>query len=270
MKAGDAHINSSVWHHPGVRMPEIAKRVVSRVGHDRVVMRKLPASLGGCYFPASLEGGAKYLRLSPANADPSLISFASRFVTQGARVWDVGANVGLFTFSAAGLAGPTGEVVAIEADAWLAHQLRRAAAKNRGRGAPVHVVSIAASDRPGVAEFVIAKTARATNYLKAGGGSSTTGGVRSTIEVATMPLDSLLSNFGKPDVVKIDVEGAELLVLDGAKEVLASKPVLMVESFPSLALRLHERLLGFGYTLLDAASGNQADARSFNVIAVPR
>lgn len=127
----------------------------------RAFRRRLPPSLGGAVFPASTDGGLKHLRLDAASIDPMLTGFAKRFVKPGMVVWDVGANVGLFTFAAAGLAGPSGRVVAVEADIRLAGNLRRAAAWNTDgkKTATVDVVPTALAGSVGVAEFNIAKAA---------------------------------------------------------------------------------------------------------------
>jgi len=53
---------------------------------------------------------------------------------------------------------------------------------------------------------------------------------RSTIEVDAMPPDFILTNEGHIDVIKIDVEGAEPLVLKGAKEVLKRTEVVVMEA----------------------------------------
>ena len=58
-----------------------------------------------------------------------LFRMVRELVMSGSVVWDVGANVGLFSFSEAALAGP-GFVLAIEPHVWLAHLLVRSAQRN--------------------------------------------------------------------------------------------------------------------------------------------
>jgi FkbM family methyltransferase len=48
-----------------------------------------------------------------------LFDFSEKFARTGDVVWDVGANVGMFTFACAFRAGSSGHVVAIEPDAFL-------------------------------------------------------------------------------------------------------------------------------------------------------
>lgn len=249
------------------RRREKFKRLVASAGHGRSFMRKLPSDLGGCRFPASLEGGTKYLRRDLHRVDPTLTGFARRYVTPGSVVWDIGANVGLFTFVAAGLAGPEGSVLAVEADTWLVGNLRRAAMRNSGVAA-VSVLPVAVSDTVGVAEFIIANATRATNYLRDSGGSSMTGGVRERQLVPTLTLDSLLERFGVPSVIKIDIEGGEPAALRGAAATLSHRPTLFLEVYDRASDAVHEILAPHRYTYLDASTLEQVDRPTYNVVAI--
>jgi hypothetical protein len=59
------------------------------------------------------------------NVDEALLRNAIELVRPGDVVWDIGANVGLFSFAAAAPAGSAGKIVSFEADVWLAVLLRR-------------------------------------------------------------------------------------------------------------------------------------------------
>jgi len=231
--------------------------------------RRLPAELGGCRFPASLEGGAKFLRLQPHRFDPVLTQFAASTVTVGAVVWDIGANVGLFTFAAAGLAGPTGRVVAVEPDIWLVANLRRAASWNPS-AAKVYVVPVAIADRIGISEFTVAQNNRAVSFLTAAIGSPVAGGVRERQLVPTLTLDSLAETLPLPDVLKIDVEGAEDLVLAGADRVLEHRPKLLIETSDRTSPAIHRVLSAHGYGYVDASTGRPCALPVFNTLAVHR
>jgi FkbM family methyltransferase len=159
-------------------------------------------------------------------------------------VWDVGANVGLFTFAAAGLAGPGGHVVSVEADVWLANNLLRYARRNH-YAAPVSVVPAAAGARAGIELLEVSVTYRATSHLASAAGGPLTGGVRYRQVAPTVSLDSLLEVFPPPDVLKIDVEGAEVKVLEGAIEVLRKCPVMLIEIASQNSAACHEQLRAF-------------------------
>ena len=265
--AGRGAPEGEIWHSAQVTdLANQIKRLAAGAGRGHSVLRRLPDDLGGCRFPASLEGGAKFLKWDLHTVDPTLTQFARRYVTPGARVWDIGANVGLFTFMASGMAGPTGSVLAVEADTWLAGNLRRAALANSG-GAPVSVLPAALGRQNGVAEFAIGRNSRATNYLVEAGGSCVAGGIRERQFVPTLTLDGLLETFPPPSVLKIDVEGAELDVLSQASNVLAARPVVLVEVFEQIRDAVHSVLEPHGYRYLDATSYQPVDLPRFNTVA---
>jgi FkbM family methyltransferase len=228
--------------------------------------RRLPDDLGGCRFPASLEGGSKFLRLRSQHFDPVLTDFAKSAITEGSVVWDIGANVGLFTFVAAGLAGPTGTVVAVEADTWLVGNLRQAARWNSS-AAKIIVIPVAIGDATGLGEFLVAKSARAVSYLAPALGTSLTGGIRERQTVPVLTLDCLAQTLAQPDVLKIDVEGAEALALAGAHHVLEGKPTIFIEAVERTSPLVHNLLAPHGYRYRDASTGLACAVPVFNTIA---
>ncbi len=60
----------------------------------------------------SPEGGLRYLwRIE--KVDPLLLELSRKFVQKGDIVWDIGANLGLFSAAASYFAGPAGQVVSV-------------------------------------------------------------------------------------------------------------------------------------------------------------
>ena len=163
--------------------------------------------------------------------DPLLLRFAQRYVKPGHVVWDIGANVGLFSLAAASRAGPSGRVVSVEPDAGVANLLLRSVAVPNDARAPVQVLCAAVGQHLGIGELHIAKRSRSSSFT-VGQGSTTTGGVSEIRSVITITLDWLLCHFPPPHVLKIDVEGAEVEVLRGAEQVLTQEcPVILCEVF---------------------------------------
>ena len=67
------------------------------------------------------------------------------------------------------------------------------------------------------------------------------------------PLDSL--QFTELNLIKMDVEGAQISVLDGARETLARhKPLIWIELLPQEAEESHERWLSLGYDRMETLS----------------
>lgn len=225
------------------------RSALERATHRFVVRRRLPPPFSVARIYVSTEGGLRYLARGMAQADPALLRLASEVVRPGSTVWDIGANVGLFSFAAAVAAGPSGRVLAVEPDLLMAGLLRRSAAVNEGH-APVEVVPVAVADQLSVARFHVARRNRSANHLD-GYGSSQTGGVRSTDLVLTVTLDWLADQFPAPDVIKIDVEDAEVAVLAGGARVLGKSPAVICEVSARNAAAVGDLLVSRGYAIYD-------------------
>lgn len=204
--------------------------------------------------------------------DPMLIDIVKRFIKPGQVVWDIGANVGLFAFAAATKAQKEGRVLAVEADTWLVSLLHRSSQLRANRDLNVDILPVAISDRVGIASFNIAQRGRATNFLASANGSSQTGGVRETQLVPCVTLDWLSSNYEPPDFVKIDIEGAELLALSGADNLLSrDRPVILVEVSGANQQAATELFSRIHYTLYNAQNMAAGPIKSstFNTLALP-
>ncbi|AXC13215.1 methyltransferase, FkbM family domain protein [Acidisarcina polymorpha] len=230
---------------------KLLRQVAELLSRRRVFRRRFPAKYGSAQLYVTPECGLRYLRGNLESVDPMLLDLAAELVQPGAVVWDVGANLGLFSFAAAGLAGVDGQIFALEPDTYLVGLLRRSARLKNAHAAPVNVIPCAVADTMSLATFHIVQRARAANYL-AGHGASQTGGVRETQRVLTITLDWLATQIPTPDVIKIDVEGADLRVLYGAEELLrAKKPDLVCEVYEAIADDFTAFLSDLGYTLFD-------------------
>ncbi len=248
------------------------RRAIELLSRGVVIKRRLPASYGGSPLFVTPECGLRYW--VNATGDQGLLRNAAELIRPGAVVWDVGANQGVFTFAASGLAGPSGAVYAFEPDTFLVALLRRSSKLNR-EGAPVEVVPCAASDALAFARFRIAARARAANSLEDVVGSSQMGGVRETQTVMTVPLDWCLDQgFRPPHVLKIDAEGAELHILRGATKLISTvRPAILIETTTANVSGVTKVLLDAGYTLLDSdAAANRRTplpAVTWNTLALP-
>lgn len=249
------------------------RRWAERVTRQSSFCRRLPSEFGKAPIYVSPGAGLRYLFRPMAQIDKPLFSLASRFVQPGDTVWDVGANVGLFSFSAAHRAGPSGQVIAFEPDAWLLQLLRRSASLQPQHSAPVQIVPAAVASACDLRHFNIARRSRATNFLS-GYGSTQTGGVSERHTVVALSLDWLAPRLPRPDVVKIDVEGAELEVLQGALELLNDvRPLLLCEVCGERSAEVTALLRAYGYRLYDGESTVDApcevDAAPWSTIAIP-
>ena len=251
------------------------RRIAERLSRGRSFRYRLPQAYGGAQMYLSPECGLRYW-LAPFGERPceSLLINAAETVKPGSVVWDVGANMGLFSFASAGLAGADGRVYAFEPDAVLGRLLRRSSRLNP-QAAPVDVIPCAISDTVSLARFHVAQRSRAANYLD-GFGSTQTGGVRESEIVLTASLDWMAERIPPPDVIKIDVEGAESNVFRGAAQLLKTKrPILVFEMWHEHWDELSRLLWDLGYVLYDAdlPAGQRRPLTkttpAFNTLAVP-
>ncbi len=248
----------------------IPRTVLERLSRNRVLKRKLPSEFGSVPILVSPDAS---LRFWKPRVESDLFDFANEFIHPGKVVWDVGANVGLLTISAAQRAGASGSIVAIEADTWLVGLLRRSAALQPQTSAPIQVIPTAAAEALSVASFHVAARGRASNFLSGVSGSSQTGGVRETVSVVTITLDWLLEQGQAPDVLKIDVEGGELKVLKGAERVIAeARPIILCEVHETNSRAVTEIFLHYGYKLYSwgTTPRPQVNRATFNTLAIPK
>lgn len=128
------------------------RTIVERSTRNLVFRRRLPRAVGGSQIYVSSAAGLRYLLRPMHQIDPELCNLAKEFVHKGSVVWDIGANVGLFSSVAAHLSGPTGRTISFEPDIWLAQLLRRSCSLQPASSAPVQVIPVAVAES--VAETV--------------------------------------------------------------------------------------------------------------------
>jgi FkbM family methyltransferase len=239
------------------------------------VRRRLPTRLGGGPIWLSPESALRYWTwsLDHPRHSKTLVDVAVRFTRPGTVVWDIGANCGVFAVACSGLAGPSGFALAVEPDTTTSECLHRnAALAPSANRSPLAILECAVSDHVGTSILNIANRGRATNFLGIAGGRSDTGGVRSSRRVITVTLDWLMAEFPLPNIMKIDVEGAELLALHGGKAMLwRARPVVLVEVAEHTRQPVVDILEPMGYRFLDAdrLSEGGGYGQAANLLAVP-
>jgi FkbM family methyltransferase len=194
--------------------------------------------------------GPLSIRLSVVAGNMRLHRLMDTSLRPGASVVDVGANIGYNTVHASRRVGPSGRVVAVEPAADNVRVLRENLAANALENVVVHTV--AAGRTHEVRDLFLRGEVSAVNSLFPDSVYASVTGVE---QVPVAPLDHLVE--GDADLVKIDVEGAELDVLAGMTRLLRRPAIrLIVEWHPRLqeaagyaAGALPRALLGSGFVL---------------------
>ncbi len=135
---------------------------------------------------------------------------------------DVGANVGVMTLLAAALVGPTGRVIAVEPNPDNVQLLYQGIVLNRFHN--VEVLPLAAADR-----FAVLSMSDASNTIL----DTVPEDDSATRYVQSVVLDDRLRELSRLDLIKLDIEGYELVALRGLERSVARhRPTLVVEFNP--------------------------------------
>jgi FkbM family methyltransferase len=214
------------------------------------------------------------LQLSAFN---DLYDFAENYVRPGDTVWDVGGNIGLLSFACAARAQTRGRVICFEPDPWSVRLLKRSSALNRGCAAPVDIIPVAVGDQLALEWLHVPERSRAASHLEStggGAGAEITGAVRERHLIPVLTLDWLAGKLPPPNVLKIDVDGAEMRVLRGGAALLRKhRPIILTEVYERNADEATAFLHDLGYTLYQYENGESGKTpvsrTTYNTLALP-
>lgn len=248
------------------------RNLIERLARGRYFRRRLPSVFASRSIYVSPDSALGYLKPRWDSNATQLMSVATRFIAPGSSVWDIGSNLGVFAIAAAHKAGLNSEVVAVEPDPFLAHLVQRSILHRDNGDLNISVLCQAVSNSNGLSRFLISARGRSQNSLEQSRRGVPGGDIRHVHYVPTTTLDALLSHFRSPNFIKVDVEGAEALVLEGAERVLSEcRPVLYVEvgsaqrDLVTGILKRHRYRLYDG----DVTDGCELPVCPWNTLAVP-
>jgi FkbM family methyltransferase len=214
------------------------------VGHRQVMwLRLLPEDLR--YAIPDKEGGVKDAILDRLESGDCFI--------------ELGAHLGYYSLLAAASVCPSGSVIAFEPHPTHASRLNRNVRWNRRA---VEIEQAAVSDTDGMAELSVSDR---------GGGHALGSGDRG-VTVETIAFDSYREQTGvQPDMVKVDVEGADVRALDGMEKTLREcKPAIVCELHPNRIESFGDTIDGFysclaehGYRIEELPSENELTQNQF-------
>jgi FkbM family methyltransferase len=189
--------------------------------------------------------------------EPELADAVREFVRPGMTVYDVGANIGYISLLLAHAARPNGRVFAFEALPANVERIRRNIALNSLEN-QITLVPQAVADQGGELTFYVHESVGMGKV--AGSAGRPQEQYQAEITVKALSLDEFVYQQGNPapDIVKMDIEGGEVLALPGMQRILA-------EHHPLLLLELHgpesekvawQTLTEAGYSLRQMTGGS--------------
>jgi FkbM family methyltransferase len=205
------------------------------------------------------------------------LTYLNKFLEPGETFVDAGANCGLFTVAAARITGPGGRVLSFEPGPTVLPMLERNIRQNDLANVAVHRCGLGA------------EAGKVRLYQPPHGASSATlgcapGSDTPYVEIEIDTLDAVLARGGieKVDTIKMDVEGAEELILRGASGLFSRhRPKVLFEINPEAIANLNlatdgvwKYLGALGYSFFDLSeTGDLTPLHTFpagggNVIAL--
>jgi FkbM family methyltransferase len=244
-------------------LPDSLKRAIYRIKPlagflRRELNRAAPAELTVVQVAAGgLQGFSMQLNLQLekdywlGTYELELQQAVDELVQPGWVVYDVGANIGYVSLMLACRVGETGQVFSFEALPANVQRLQQNIALN-GLLERVQVVSAAVVDQAAPVHFLV----HPSNSMGKAVGSAGRDKIyeyQQEIEVAGLTLDGFVfeESHLAPQVIKMDIEGGEVLAVQGMQRILAElRPLLLIELHGHESARaVWQALAGAGYTI---------------------
>lgn len=237
------------------RANEILTRVRELIAEDVVI--RVPEFSGNFSINPSSDLFSRLL--VNKEYEPTLVKLALASINPTRDAIDIGANVGFFSVAMAQRMNG-GRILSVEPSSATADRLERNIARN-GVGAATIVFRGAVADQAGMLALNYVQGKEEYSSLGVLVHPSIAQNAKTSESVVVKKVDDLVSEYKlDPAFLKIDVEGAEHLVLAGAKETLRrNRPVILSElsnpllvSNGSSSSQVIKFLMDQGYTVKDA------------------
>lgn len=195
----------------------------------------------GCiFFVDARDEAVGRVLLASREYEPQETELVDKILHDGMTFVDVGANIGYFTVLAAKRVGPTGRVFSFEPEPHNFELLKRNVDANQLTNVAAHNTAVV--DEPKKINMYLSAYNYGDHRIVDGDDDSirNVGRRHKTVSVDGLRLDDCLAAYKRPiNIIKVDVQGAEYLVLKGMKRTLIANPdVLLLTEFWPWGMRL--------------------------------
>ena len=210
-----------------------ARLQASVKGHDRVIIRH-----GLCGLPMYIDwhdaGISKRLALTGLHETIPAQAFAQR-LKPGQTILEVGANIGYYALLEASVIGETGHIIAVEPGPKNLALLKRNIALN-SLGQIIKPYHAAVSNSRGPIRLSLSEASNCHRVRSAQGNNGAGAYVEVPGTTGDVLIEELLGSDGRVDVIRMDVEGHEVQVLQGLEKTLSSNQplIIYIEIHPDL------------------------------------
>ncbi len=245
-KSGENHKGFLNWMSPSVAAfiyTVILKPKILRLIAQKIICMFIPEKI-------NVKGASISLNKSDAIVSGNLalgcyetynLDLFEAQLKPGMCVFDVGANIGLYTAIAAIKVGGSGRVVALEPDKTNCSFIKKTTTENSFENVDIH--QKAAGDRCGVANLYICETNKADHRVYDNSNN------RTNVEIEMVTLDSIFEGLAvkNVDVMKIDTQGFEYSVFRGMNKIILASPQIKIfmEFWPWGLIQAGESPLNF-------------------------
>jgi FkbM family methyltransferase len=227
---------SSIYTTWRERGPQALACAASNLAYGEICRR----ILGRRYLEKPIHDYRMLIDLEDRGISRSLLLFGTREVDHkilleeiahpGMRVFDIGANIGYYALMELGLIGESGELIAIEPSPSNVALLRRNLELN-GKAGRVSLIEGAVSNASGSASFHLSAHSNLGTFHADGSAAKLLSGEQISVRTYTVP--ELAAEHGAPDLIRMDVEGHEVEVIDGMLDAINAgtmRPTIIFET----------------------------------------
>jgi FkbM family methyltransferase len=188
-----------------------------------------------------------------------------RHLGRGGVFYDIGANIGFFALLGARFAGPEGHVYAFEPTPDNAAEIRANVALNED--ANVTVIEKAVGAAAGTGRLQVVDDQSWSKLVETGEHPFT----ERVMDIEVVAIDDLVGELRPPTLVKIDVEGFELPVLEGMRRTIAEHAPVIICELHGTHVEFAAFMRDVGYRLVNLESPDPIETagESAHALALP-